>query len=68
MKTTALHFKGIGRATVALIALSASIAFANGLTTTGASDGVVVAQAGTTTVTRVVIERFPAYQTGVRAA
>jgi hypothetical protein len=48
--------------------LPASIAFANGLTTTGANDSVVVAQAGTTTVTRVVIETFPSYQTGVRAA
>ena len=48
-------------------ALPASIAFANGLTTTGANDSIVVAQAGTTT-TRVVVETFPSYQTGVRAA
>ena len=69
MKTTAVHCKRIGRATVALIALSASIAFANGPATTAANDGtIVVAQAGTTTVTRVVIEPFPAYQTGVRMA
>jgi bifunctional ADP-heptose synthase (sugar kinase/adenylyltransferase) len=69
MNTNAFRFRLFVRGVIALAAaLPASITFANGVATTGANDGVVVAQAGTTTVTRVVIEPFPAYQTGVRAA
>jgi hypothetical protein len=69
MNTNAFRFRLFVRGVIALAAtLSASIAFANGLATSGANNSVVVAQAGTTTVTRVVIEPFPAYQTGVRAA
>ena len=64
MNTNAFRSRLFGCGVIALAAaLPASIAFAN-----GANDGIVVAQAGTTTVTRVVIEPFPAYQTGVRAA
>ena len=70
MNTNAFRSRLFARGVIALaVALSASITFANGLSTPATNDGVVVvAQAGTTTVTRVVIEPFPAYQTGVRAA
>ena len=70
MNTNAFRSRLFARGVIALaVALSASIAFANGLATPATNDGVVVvAQAGTTTVTRVVIETFPSYQTGVRAA
>jgi len=70
MNTNAFRSRLFARGVIALAAaLSASIAFANDLAIPATNDGaVVVAQAGTTTVTRVVIEPFPAYQTGVRAA
>jgi hypothetical protein len=72
MKTTAVHCKRIGRATVALIALSSGIAFAAGTapdTATTSTDAVIVAQAAMAAPpTRVVVEVFPSYQAGVRAA
>ena len=72
MKTTAVCCKGIGRATVALIALSAGIAFAAGTapdTATTSTDAVIVAQATMAAPpTRVIVEVFPSYQAGVRAA
>jgi hypothetical protein len=72
MKTTAVRCKGIGRVTVALIALSAGIAFAAGTasdTATTSTDAVIVAQAAMPAPpARVIVEVFPSYQTGVRAA
>jgi len=64
MKTFGLRvLRGIALAA----ALLAGAAFANGATNVN-DNAVVVAQAGTTTTTRVVSGPFPAYQAGVRAA
>ena len=73
MKTTAFHFKGIGRATVVLIALAAGAAFAAGTapdTVATSSGDVVVAQTVVVPAppARVVVEVAPSYQAGVRAA
>ena len=72
MNTTAFHCKKFGRAAIALIALWASAAFAAGTAFDSAatnSGAVVVAQAATPAPpTRVIIDVYPAYQAGVRAA
>jgi hypothetical protein len=72
MKTTACHRKAIGRAMVASIALSAGVAFAAGTTvdaTASNADAVVVAQAAMPAPpTRVIVDVYPSYQAGVRAA
>ena len=72
MNTTAFHCKRIGRAMIALIALPAGVAFAAGTafdSAAGNADDVVVAQAAMPAPpTRVIIDVYPAYQAGVRAA
>jgi len=72
MKTTGVCCKGIARATVASIALSAGIAFAAGTapdTATMNNDVVIVAQATMAAPpTRAIVEVFPSYQAGVRTA
>jgi len=71
MNTAALDCKQVGRATIALFALSAGIAFAATTTPDSAAtsaDRVIVAQAAVVTPAPMVVQTYPSYEAGAVAA
>jgi len=71
MNTAAFDCKRAGRATIALFALSAGIAFAASTTPDSATTStgpVVVAQAAVVAPAPMVVQTYPAYEAGAVAA
>jgi len=71
MNTAALDCQRLGRVTIALAALSIGTAFAAGTTSEGtatSAEPVVVAQAAMVTPAPMVVQTYPAYESGAVAA